>query len=69
MKLYKENAKNLVGRRIDRHHRMFGCYPMTVIELNGELYTKDACGVCSPIPERETDFNCVSFDFVLGEKE
>ena len=29
---------------------------MTVIEINGELYVKDAVGVCMPIPEKETDF-------------
>ena len=65
MKLYQGNAKELIGKKIDRHHRRFGYYPMTVIEINGELYVKDAVGVCMPIPEKETDFNCQEFDFVI----
>lgn len=65
MKLYQGNAKDLVGKSIDCYHRRFGYYPMKVIEINGKLYVKDACGVCMPIPEKETDFNCQSFDFVI----
>lgn len=38
---------------------------MTVIEINGELYVKDAVGACMSIPEKETDFNCHWFDFVI----
>lgn len=34
------------------------------------LYQKnakeDANGVCMPIPEKETDFNCTYFDFVIN---
>lgn len=65
MKLYQENAKELVGKKIDRNIRFFGCYPMEVIETNGKLLVKDALGVCTPIPKKENDFNCVDFDFVL----
>lgn len=65
MKLYQGNAKDLVGKKIDCKVRRFGYYPMTVIEINGELYVKDAVGVCIPIPEKETDFNCHWFDFVI----
>lgn len=65
MKLYQGNAKELIGKKIDSHHRRFGYYPMTVIEINGELYVKDAVGVCMAIPENETDFNCQEFDFVI----
>lgn len=65
MKLYQENAKELVGKKIDRNIRMFGYYPMEVVEINGELLVKDAIGVCMPIPKKENDFNCVDFDFVL----
>ncbi len=65
MKLYQRNAKDLVGKKIDCYRRRFGYYPMTVIEINGELYVKDAVGVCMPIPEKETDFNCHDFDFVI----
>lgn len=43
----------------------FGNYPMEVIEMNGELFVKDGSGVCMPIPEKETDFNCQDFDFVI----
>lgn len=56
MKLYKGNAKELVGKKIDCRHRRFGYYPMTVIEINGELYVKDAVGVCMPIPEKRDRF-------------
>lgn len=38
---------------------------MEVIEINGVPYVKDAVGVCMPIPEKETDFNCTDFDFVI----
>jgi len=65
MKLYQGNAKELVGKKIDRNIRMFGYYPMEVVEINGELLVKDALGVCMPIPKKENDFNCVDFDFVL----
>lgn len=65
MKLYQGNAKELVGKKIDCNIRMFGCYPMEVVEINGELFVKDALGVCMPIPKKENDFNCVDFDFVL----
>ena len=65
MRLYQGNAKELVGKKIDCKVRRFGYYPMTVIEINGELYVKDAAGVCMPIPEKETDFNCHWFDFVI----
>lgn len=65
MRLYQGNARELVGKKIDCYHRRFGYYPMTVIEINGELHVKDAVGVCMPIPEKETDFNCHNFDFVI----
>ena len=65
MKLYQGNAKELVGKKIDRYKRRFGYYPMEVIEINGVPYVKDAVGVCVPIPEKETDFNCTDFDFVI----
>jgi len=66
MKLYQGNAKELVGKKIDCHQRRFGYYPMEIIELNGALYLKDAVGVCMPIPEKEIDFNCQEYDFVIG---
>lgn len=65
MRLYQDNAKELVGKKIDCKVRRFGYYPMTVIEINGELYVKDAVGVCMPIPEKKTDFNCHDYDFVI----
>lgn len=65
MKLYQGNAKDLVVKKIDCKVRRFGYYPMTVIEINGELYVKDAVGACMSIPEKETDFNCHWFDFVI----
>ena len=68
MRLHQGNARELVGKKIDRYHRMFGYYPMIVIEINGELYVKDAVGVCMPIPDKENDFNCVNFDFVIEEE-
>ena len=65
MRLYQDNAKELVGKKIDCHIRRFGYYPMEIIEIKGELYLKDANDVCMPIPEKETDFNCQDFDFVI----
>ena len=55
----------LVGKKIDCHKRRFGYYPMEIVEMDGKLYVKDANGVCMPIPEKETDFNCQDFDFVV----
>lgn len=66
MKLYTGNAKSLIGKKIDCKIRRFGYYPMEVKQRkNGELYVKDANGVCMPIPEREDDFNCQHFDLVI----
>ena len=67
MRLYQENAKVLVGKKIDLERRMGGYYPMDIIEIGGVPYVKDAVGVCMPIPEREDDFNCVHFDFVTDQ--
>lgn len=65
MKLNIERAKNLVGKKIDCKVRRFGYYPMKVIEINGKLHVKDAVGVCMQIPDKETDFNCHDYDFVV----
>lgn len=65
MKLYQGNAKDLVGKKIDCMVRILGYYPMQIIEINGELHVKDAVGICMPIPEKETDFNCKYFDFII----
>lgn len=66
MKLYLGNAKDIVGKKIDCKVRRFGYYPMEVKERDGQLYVKDSNGVCMPIPEREDDFNCHDFDFVIN---
>ena len=42
MRLYQGNAKELVGKKIDCEHRIFGYYPMEVIEIGGIPYLKDA---------------------------
>lgn len=65
MRLYKGNAEKIVEKKIDMHRRMGGCYPMEVVETNGELYVTDAAGVRMKIPEKEDDFNCFNFDFVV----
>lgn len=65
MRLYKGNAEKIVGKKIDRYKRMFGCYPMEVVKTNGELYVIDSAGVRMPIPEKETDLKCFDFDFVI----
>lgn len=65
MRLYKKEAEKLVGKKIEREIRRLGYYPMEIINANGELYVKDANGVCMPIPEKKDDFNCVSYDFVI----
>ena len=69
MRLYQGNAKELVGKKIDCNRRMGGYYPMEVIEISGIPYVKDAGGVCMPIPEKETDFNCVHFDFIVNQPD
>lgn len=69
MRLYQENAKELVGKKIDCYRRMGGCYPMEIIEINGILHVKDAVGVCMPIPDKEEDFNCTYFDYAFQEVE
>ena len=66
MRLCKKNAEKLVGKKVDRRRRIFGYYPIEIIKINGELYAKDAAGVCSPIPESENDFNCYNYDFVIN---
>ena len=63
--IISRKCKELVGKKIDCYKRRFGYYPMEVIEINGVPYVKDAVGVCMPIPEKETDFNCTDFDFVI----
>lgn len=65
MKLYKEKAKELIGKKIDCKVRRFGYYPMEIKEIDGELYLKDTNGVCMKIPEKEDDFNCHVYDFVV----
>lgn len=65
MRLYQGNAKKLIGKEIDLHRRMGGYYPMKVVKINGIPYVRDAVGVCMPIPEREDDFNCVNYDFIV----
>ncbi|HHV09988.1 MAG TPA: hypothetical protein GXX75_06900 [Clostridiales bacterium] len=65
MKLNIAKAKELVGKKIDCKVRRFGYYPMEIKERDGELYLKDAVGVCMPIPEREDDFNCHDYDFII----
>lgn len=65
MKLYKDVAKDLIGKQIDCNIRRFGYYPMTIFERDGELFLKDSVGVCRQIPEKETDFNCMDYDFIV----
>lgn len=65
MRLCKKNAEKLVGKKVDRKCRIFGYYPIDIVKINGELYSKDANGACSPIPESENDFNCYNYDFVV----
>ena len=65
MRLCKKSAEKLVGKKVDSKRRLFGYYPIEIIKINGELYAKDAVGVCSPIPEKEDDFNCFNYDFVV----
>lgn len=66
MKLYQGNAKDIIGKKIDCKVRRFGYYPMTIIQIKENLYLKDANEVCMPIPEKEDDFNCQYFDFVIN---
>ena len=66
MKLYQESAKLLIGKKIDCEVRRFGYYPMEVKQRSdGTIYVKDAVGVCMDVPEREDDFNCHNYDFVI----
>lgn len=69
MKLYIENAKKLIGQRVDCYKRMFGQYPLIIKQRkDGTIYAKDTHGVCCDVPEKESDFNCYYFDFVVIEK-
>ena len=69
MKLYVENAKELIGQRVDCYKRMFGQYPLIIKQReDGTIYTKDITGTCCDVPEKEKDFNCYYFDFVVAEK-
>lgn len=69
MKLCVENAKELIGHRVDCYKRMFGNYPLIIKQRDdGTIYTKDTHGVCCDVPEKESDFNCSYFDFVVIEK-
>lgn len=75
MKLTLEIAEKNVGKYIDCYRRFFGCYPMKIVNVNGEIMLQDWIGSCMPIPEKDTDFNCQYFDYILtmedwgGEKD
>lgn len=64
MRLYKEVAKNIVGKYIDRV-RKTRRFPMKIVESNGELCLIDNIGIMMPIPDKEDDFNCETYDFVI----
>lgn len=69
MKLYIDKAKELIGQRVDCYRRMFGNYPLIIKQReDGTIYTKDTHGVCCDVPEREDDFNCYHFDFIVSQK-
>ena len=69
MRLYIEKAKELIGQRVDCYKRMFGNYPLIIKQReDGTIYTKDTCGVCCDVPERENDFNCYHYDFIVSSK-
>ena len=65
MKLTLEIAEKNVGKYIDSYRRFFGCYPMKIVNVNGQFLLEDACGVCTPIPEKDTDFDCQDFDCIF----
>ncbi len=66
MKLTQKIAEANVGKYIDCYKRMLGIYPYQIIRgKSGELLLKDRIGVCSPIPEKDTDFNCQDFDYMF----
>ena len=66
MKLTQEGAEANVGKYIDCYKRMLGNYPYQIIrEKHGVLLLKDSVGVCTPIPEKSTDFNCQDFDYMF----
>jgi len=69
MKLYIDNAKELIGERVDCYKRMFGNYPLLIKQReDGTIYTKDALGVCGNVPKQKDDFNCYNFDFIVSQK-
>lgn len=68
-KLTLEIAKKNVGKYIDCYRRLFGYYPMKIIEINGVPHLKDSFDVCMKIPEKETDFNCQSYDYIFTMNE
>ena len=71
MKLYIDNAKELIGERVDCYKRMFGNYPLIIKQReDGTIYTKDTLGVCCNVPEKEDDYNymCYLSDSIIRMK-
>lgn len=68
MIITQENAKELVGKKIDSHRRLFGYYPFTVFERDGIYFLKNAVGCCSEIPPERDKFNARHYDFVVEDE-
>lgn len=68
MRLYKEAANKLVGKKVDRKRQMFGHYPIEIVKINGELYAKDANGGVEEIKLDEEYYLFQVYDGLLSEK-
>lgn len=66
MKLTRQVAEANLGKYIDCYRRVLGIYPYKIIkDISGEILLQDRIGVCTPIPEKDTDPNCQHYDYMF----
>ena len=59
-----EIANKNIGKYIDCYKRLFGYYPMKIVEINGNPYVKDKNDVCMPI-QKSQDLNSHKYDYIF----
>lgn len=67
MILTQSEARKHIGKMIDSHRRMFGYYPMKIVERHGECYVKDATGTYTRLTDTANDPNARYYDFMYEE--
>ena len=63
-------AKENVGKYIDCYKRMFGSFPMQIIQTKGKeknIVLKDSTGTCMRIEDE--GFNAKSYDYMFTMEE